>query len=119
MKNEEKYLRGFNRARLRSGTQEQQLLLEQLDFIKPAQNVPSACNPQTGKTYLTDGLGLKACLLKMNGICYRTNENNKGSNMRGMKKLIRGPFFKLTKMVYFCIELLVHFSNEINTCKFR
>ena len=91
MKNEEKYLRGFNRGRLRSGTQEQQLLFEQLDFIKPAQNVPSACNPQTGKTYLTDGLGLKACLLKMNGIRYRTNKNNKGSNMRGMKKLIRAP----------------------------
>ena len=48
----------------------------------------------------------------MNGIRYRTNKNNKGSNMRGMKKFL--PFFYLTKMVYFCIELLVHFSNEIN-----
>ncbi|MCB2295404.1 ATP-binding protein [Clostridium algoriphilum] len=41
-------------------------MLSSLDFIKTGQNVILAGNPGTGKTHISVGLGIKACLAGYN-----------------------------------------------------
>lgn len=56
------YLNDLERNQLPLDAQEKLPNLEQLDFIKSAQNIILAGNPGTGKTHIAIGLGLKACL---------------------------------------------------------
>mgnify|MGYP000891208529 FL=1 len=56
------YLTELERDQLPEGAREKLPLLERLDFIASAQNVILSGNPDTGKTHIATGLGLKACM---------------------------------------------------------
>lgn len=56
------YLNDLQREQLPKDAFEKLPLLERLDFIESGQNIILAGNPGTGKTHLSVGLGLKACL---------------------------------------------------------
>jgi len=57
-----KYLQDLQRDVLPKNAQEKIDVLESLEFIKDGQNVILAGNPGTGKTHLSIGLGIKACM---------------------------------------------------------
>jgi len=57
-----KYLHDLQREELPKNAQSKIDTLESLDFIKQGQNVILAGNPGTGKTHLSIGLGIKACM---------------------------------------------------------
>ena len=57
-----KYLQDLQREELPKNAQEKIGVLESLEFIKDGQNVILAGNPGTGKTHLSIGLGIKACM---------------------------------------------------------
>lgn len=57
-----KYLQDLLREELPKNAQAKIDTLESLDFIKEGQNVILAGNPGTGKTHLSIGLGIKACM---------------------------------------------------------
>ena len=57
-----KYLQDLQREELPKNAQEKIDVLESLEFIKNGQNVILAGNPGTGKTHLSVGLGIKACM---------------------------------------------------------
>ena len=57
-----KYLQDLQRDELPKNAQAKIDVLESLEFIKEGQNVILAGNPGTGKTHLSIGLGIKACL---------------------------------------------------------
>jgi len=57
-----KYLQDLQREELPKNAQEKIDVLESLEFIKNGQNVILAGNPGTGKTHLSIGLGVKACM---------------------------------------------------------
>jgi DNA replication protein DnaC len=57
-----KYLQDLQREALPKNAQEKIDVLESLEFIKNGQNVMLAGNPGTGKTHLSIGLGIKACM---------------------------------------------------------
>jgi DNA replication protein DnaC len=57
-----KYLQDLQREELPKNAQEKIDILESLEFIKNGQNVILAGNPGTGKTHLSIGLGIKACM---------------------------------------------------------
>lgn len=57
-----KYLQDLLREELPKNAQTKIDTLESLDFIKEGQNVILAGNPGTGKTHLSIGLGIKACM---------------------------------------------------------
>lgn len=57
-----KYLQDLQREELPKNAQAKIDTLESLDFIKEGQNVILAGNPGTGKTHLSIGLGIKACM---------------------------------------------------------
>ena len=57
-----KYLQDLQREELPKNAQEKIDVLESLEFIKNGQNVILAGNPGTGKTHLSIGLGIKACM---------------------------------------------------------
>ena len=57
-----KYLQDLQREELPKNAQSKIDTLESLEFIKQGQNVILAGNPGTGKTHLSIGLGIKACL---------------------------------------------------------
>jgi len=57
-----KYLQDLQREELPKNAQTKIDTLESLEFIKQGQNVILAGNPGTGKTHLSIGLGIKACM---------------------------------------------------------
>jgi len=57
-----KYLQDLQREELPENAQARIDDLESLEFIKKGQNVILAGNPGTGKTHLSIGLGIKACM---------------------------------------------------------
>lgn len=57
-----KYLQDLQREELPKNAQSKIDTLESLEFIKQGQNVILAGNPGTGKTHLSIGLGIKACM---------------------------------------------------------
>lgn len=57
-----KYLQDLQREELPKNAQTRIDVLESLEFIKEGQNVILAGNPGTGKTHLSIGLGIKACM---------------------------------------------------------
>ena len=57
-----KFLQDLQREELPKNAQEKIGVLESLEFIKNGQNVILAGNPGTGKTHLSIGLGIKACM---------------------------------------------------------
>lgn len=57
-----KYLQDLQREELPKNAQTKIDVLESLEFIKNGQNVILAGNPGTGKTHLSIGLGIKACM---------------------------------------------------------
>jgi len=57
-----KYLEDLQREELPENAQTKIDVLESLEFIKEGQNVILAGNPGTGKTHLSIGLGVKACM---------------------------------------------------------
>jgi len=57
-----KYLQDLQREELPKNAQSKIDALESLEFIKQGQNVILAGNPGTGKTHLSIGLGIKACM---------------------------------------------------------
>ncbi len=57
-----KYLQDLQREELPKNAQSKIDILESLEFIKNGQNVILAGNPGTGKTHLSIGLGIKACM---------------------------------------------------------
>jgi len=57
-----KYLQDLQREELPKNAQDKIDILESLEFIKNGQNVILAGNPGTGKTHLSIGLGIKACM---------------------------------------------------------
>jgi DNA replication protein DnaC len=57
-----KYLHDLEREELPGNAQTKIDVLEGLEFIKEGQNVILAGNPGTGKTHLSIGLGIKACM---------------------------------------------------------
>jgi len=57
-----KYLQDLQREELPENAQAKIDNLESLEFIKNGQNVILAGNPGTGKTHLSVGLGIKACM---------------------------------------------------------
>ncbi len=57
-----KYLQDLQREELPENAQAKIDVLESLEFIKEGQNVILAGNPGTGKTHLSIGLGIKACM---------------------------------------------------------
>ncbi len=57
-----KYLQDLQREELPENAQTKIDVLESLEFIKEGQNVILAGNPGTGKTHLSIGLGIKACM---------------------------------------------------------
>jgi DNA replication protein DnaC len=57
-----KYLQDLQREELPINAQEKIGILESLEFIKDGQNVILAGNPGTGKSHLSIGLGIKACM---------------------------------------------------------
>jgi len=57
-----KYLQDLQREELPENAQAKIDDLERLEFIKNGQNVILAGNPGTGKTHLSVGLGIKACM---------------------------------------------------------
>ncbi|MEA1887146.1 MAG: IS21-like element helper ATPase IstB [Bacteroidota bacterium] len=57
-----KYLQDLHREELPKNAQSKIDTLESLEFIKQGQNVILAGNPGTGKTHLSIGLGIKACM---------------------------------------------------------
>jgi DNA replication protein DnaC len=57
-----KYLQDLQREELPKNAQAKIDVLESLEFIKDGQNVILAGNPGTGKTHLSIGLGIKACM---------------------------------------------------------
>ncbi len=57
-----KYLQDLQREELPKNAQEKIGVLESLEFIKDGQNVILAGNPGTGKSHLSIGLGIKACM---------------------------------------------------------
>lgn len=57
-----KYLQDLQREELPKNAQAKIDVLENLEFIKDGQNVILAGNPGTGKTHLSIGLGIKACM---------------------------------------------------------
>ncbi len=57
-----KYLQDLQREELPKNAQEKLGILESLEFIKDGQNVILAGNPGTGKSHLSIGLGIKACM---------------------------------------------------------
>jgi len=57
-----KYLQDLQREELPKNAQTKIDILESLEFIKDGQNVILAGNPGTGKTHLSIGLGIKACM---------------------------------------------------------
>ena len=57
-----KYLQDLQREELPKNAQTKIDVLESLEFIKDGQNVILAGNPGTGKTHLSIGLGIKACM---------------------------------------------------------
>ncbi|MFW6224440.1 MAG: IS21-like element helper ATPase IstB [Bacteroidota bacterium] len=57
-----KYLQDLQREELPENAQAKIDTLESLEFIKNGQNVILAGNPGTGKTHLSVGLGIKACM---------------------------------------------------------
>jgi len=57
-----KYLQDLQREELPENAQAKIDDLESLEFIKNGQNVILAGNPGTGKTHLSVGLGIKACM---------------------------------------------------------
>ena len=57
-----KYLQDLQREELPKNAQSKIDVLESLEFIKDGQNVILAGNPGTGKTHLSIGLGIKACM---------------------------------------------------------
>jgi DNA replication protein DnaC len=57
-----KFLQDLQREELPKNAQEKIGVLESLEFIKDGQNVILAGNPGTGKTHLSIGLGIKACM---------------------------------------------------------
>jgi DNA replication protein DnaC len=57
-----KYLQDLQREELPKNAQAKIDVLESLEFIKEGQNVILAGNPGTGKTHLSIGLGIKACM---------------------------------------------------------
>jgi DNA replication protein DnaC len=56
------YLHDLKRGLLQVDAAEELTLLERLDFVSSGRNIILARNPGTGKTHITTGLGLKACL---------------------------------------------------------
>jgi len=56
------YLSDLEREHLPTDAQEKLTVLERLDFIGEGRNIILAGNPGTGKTHLSVGLGLKACI---------------------------------------------------------
>lgn len=57
-----KYLQDLQREELPKNAQEKLGVLESLEFIKDGKNVILAGNPGTGKSHLSIGLGIKACM---------------------------------------------------------
>lgn len=57
-----KYLQDLLREELPENAQAKIDILESLEFIKDGRNVILAGNPGTGKTHLSIGLGIKACM---------------------------------------------------------
>ena len=57
-----KYLQDLSREDLPKEAQERLPLLERLEFIRTGRNLIFAGNPGTGKTHLSLGVGIKACL---------------------------------------------------------
>lgn len=57
-----KYLEDLSVPDLPQDAQQKLKLLKSLDFIKEGRNVILAGNPGTGKTHLSIGLGMKACM---------------------------------------------------------
>lgn len=57
-----KYLHDLQREELPKTAQSKIDVLESLEFIKEGRNVILAGNPGTGKTHLSIGLGIKACM---------------------------------------------------------
>jgi len=57
-----KYLQDLQREELPKNAQTKIDVLESLEFIKDGRNVILAGNPGTGKTHLSIGLGIKACM---------------------------------------------------------
>ena len=57
-----KYLQDLHREELPENAQAKIDILESLEFIKEGQNVILAGNPGTGKTHLSIGLAIKACM---------------------------------------------------------
>ena len=57
-----KYLQDLQREELPKNAQEKIGILESLEFIKDGRNVILAGNPGTGKSHLSIGLGIKACM---------------------------------------------------------
>lgn len=57
-----KYLQDLKREELPKNAQTKIDVLESLEFIKNGQNVILAGNPGTGKSHLSIGLGIKACM---------------------------------------------------------
>jgi DNA replication protein DnaC len=57
-----KYLQDLQREELPKNAQAKIDALESLEFIKQGQNIILAGNPGTGKTHLSIGLGIKACM---------------------------------------------------------
>lgn len=57
-----KYLQDLQREELPENAHAKIDALESLEFIKEGQNVILAGNPGTGKTHLSIGLGIKACM---------------------------------------------------------
>lgn len=57
-----KYLHDLQREELPKTAQSKIDILESLEFIKEGRNVILAGNPGTGKTHLSIGLGIKACM---------------------------------------------------------
>jgi DNA replication protein DnaC len=57
-----KYLHDLQREELPKNAQAKIDVLQSLEFIKEGRNVILAGNPGTGKTHLSIGLGIKACM---------------------------------------------------------
>jgi len=57
-----KYLQDLHREELPENAQAKIDILESLEFIKEGQNVILAGNPGTGKTHLSIGIAIKACM---------------------------------------------------------